>query len=71
MSLAGSFTYQPTPAYKVSKAALNMLTVQYALDLGKEGLIFIAINPGVCRSIHLERKGCTVVNLNLLTNVGS
>lgn len=53
MTLAGSFTYQPTPAYKISKAALNMLTVQYALDLGKEGLIFLAVNPGVCYSLIL------------------
>ena len=38
----------PIPAYKVSKAALNALTVQYALELEKDGFIVQAINPGVC-----------------------
>ncbi|KAL1969955.1 hypothetical protein VTN77DRAFT_7465 [Rasamsonia byssochlamydoides] len=46
LTLAPQYTYQPVPAYKISKAALNMLTVQYALDEGKDGLIFLAVNPG-------------------------
>jgi NAD(P)-dependent dehydrogenase (short-subunit alcohol dehydrogenase family) len=37
----------PLPAYKVSKAALNALTMQYALALQKEGFVVVAINPGV------------------------
>lgn len=36
-----------TPAYKVTKAALNMLTVQYAQDLEEEGFTVLAITPGV------------------------
>ncbi|KAH8824194.1 dehydrogenase [Flagelloscypha sp. PMI_526] len=36
----------PSHAYKVSKAALNMLTVQYALDLEDEGFCVIAFSPG-------------------------
>ncbi|KAL8765506.1 MAG: hypothetical protein Q9209_007440 [Squamulea sp. 1 TL-2023] len=38
--------YLPAPAYKISKAAMNSLTVQYALDYEKEGFTFMAISPG-------------------------
>ncbi|KAI8931410.1 hypothetical protein NX059_011740 [Plenodomus lindquistii] len=36
----------PAPAYKISKAALNALTVQYALDHQEEGFTFMALSPG-------------------------
>ncbi|KAJ5595317.1 short chain dehydrogenase domain-containing protein [Penicillium hispanicum] len=36
----------PAPAYKISKAAMNSLTVQYALDYEKEGFTFMALCPG-------------------------
>lgn len=51
-STLGSITLAPTVAewpllsYKVSKTALNALTVQYALELQKEGFVFVAMNPG-------------------------
>jgi len=38
----------PTSTYKVSKAAVNMLTVQWALDLAKEDFTIISTHPGVC-----------------------
>ncbi|KAK1595299.1 uncharacterized protein LY79DRAFT_547317 [Colletotrichum navitas] len=38
--------FSPSPAYKISKAAMNALTVQYALDHGKEGFSFMALCPG-------------------------
>ena len=44
---AAEYTFQPSPAYKISKAALNMMTVQYALALAGEGFIVISIDPGV------------------------
>lgn len=34
------------PAYKISKAALNMLTVQYAAELAPKGFTVFAISPG-------------------------
>ncbi|WDK15664.1 hypothetical protein CGRA01v4_06945 [Colletotrichum graminicola] len=37
--------FSPCPAYKISKAAMNALTVQYALDHGKEGFSFMALCP--------------------------
>lgn len=40
-----------TPAYNITKAALNMLTVQYALSLGDEGFTVFCVSPGVCISI--------------------
>ncbi|KAF3398275.1 hypothetical protein F1880_005607 [Penicillium rolfsii] len=43
---APAWEQQDSPSYKVSKAALNMLTVQYALSLADEGFIIIAISPG-------------------------
>ena len=35
------------PSYKVSKAALHALTVQYALALEKEGFTVVSVSPGV------------------------
>lgn len=40
----------PVPAYKISKAALNMLTLQYAQEYANEGFTFMAISPGVSLS---------------------
>lgn len=45
--MAPIYQVQPTPAYKVSKAALNMLTVQYALSFADQGFTFITLSPGV------------------------
>ena len=45
--MAATFSPSPAPAYKVSKAALNMLTVQYALSLKNEGFTAVVISPGV------------------------
>lgn len=42
-----SYSYAPVPAYKISKTALNMLTVQYAIEFEKEGFAFFALSPGV------------------------
>lgn len=42
----------PTPAYKITKAALNMLTKQYAYSLAGEGFTVLAVSPGV-RSLSL------------------
>jgi NAD(P)-dependent dehydrogenase (short-subunit alcohol dehydrogenase family) len=36
----------PVPAYKISKAALNMLTVQYASELARQNFTVFAISPG-------------------------
>ncbi|CAJ0545129.1 Ff.00g086020.m01.CDS01 [Fusarium sp. VM40] len=46
IGMAGHFMFQPTPAYKVAKAALNMLTVQYAHELKSEDITVIAVCPG-------------------------
>lgn len=48
ITLSRSAHYLPAPAYKISKAAMNSLTVQYALDYEKEGFTFMALSPGVC-----------------------
>lgn len=49
---AEDFRVAPTPAYKVSKAALNMLTVQYAQQYETEGFTVLAVSPGVsCRNM--------------------
>ncbi|CAI7568690.1 unnamed protein product [Penicillium manginii] len=47
---ARSFLYAPCPAYKISKAALNSLTVQYALFYEADGFIFLCVNPGWLRT---------------------
>ncbi|KKY27605.1 putative short chain oxidoreductase [Diplodia seriata] len=46
ITMAPYFGHMPSPAYKVSKAALNMLTAQYSLALADEGFTFVAICPG-------------------------
>ncbi|EKG14038.1 Short-chain dehydrogenase/reductase SDR [Macrophomina phaseolina MS6] len=43
---APTYALFPVPAYKVSKAALNMLTVQYAQSFAEEGFTFVAVSPG-------------------------
>ncbi|RAO66811.1 uncharacterized protein BHQ10_002823 [Talaromyces amestolkiae] len=51
-STLGSITWShksdiaPVPAYKISKAALNMLTVQYATELAPKKFTVFAISPG-------------------------
>ncbi|KAE8420032.1 short chain oxidoreductase [Aspergillus pseudocaelatus] len=40
----------PVPSYKVTKAALNMLTVAYSQELDKEGFTVFCISPGWCRT---------------------
>ncbi|KAH8824268.1 short-chain dehydrogenase/reductase SDR [Flagelloscypha sp. PMI_526] len=47
-SISQARLYRGIPAhgYKVSKAALNMLTLQYALDLASEDFCVIALAPG-------------------------
>jgi NAD(P)-dependent dehydrogenase (short-subunit alcohol dehydrogenase family) len=41
------YSTMAVPAYKVSKAALNMLAVQYAQLYTGEGFTFPAVSPGV------------------------
>jgi len=44
------YSIMAVPAYKVSKAALNMLTVQYAQSFADEGFTFLAVSPGWLRT---------------------
>ena len=37
-------------AYRASKAALNMLTVTLARDLGRDGIVTVALHPGWVRT---------------------
>ena len=55
--------------YKVSKAALNMLTVQWAVTLGEEGFTVQSISPG-----HLTTKlgtGSGMIDADLPADVGA
>ena len=40
----------PFPSYKISKTAVNMLTVQYAMELGPKGFTVFAVSPGWLRT---------------------
>jgi NAD(P)-dependent dehydrogenase (short-subunit alcohol dehydrogenase family) len=53
LTLAEHFSIFPLPAYKISKAALNALTIQWAHALSGEGFVVTAINPGVSVSLLL------------------
>ncbi|KAF2847820.1 short-chain dehydrogenase-like protein [Plenodomus tracheiphilus IPT5] len=46
IALSPTFKFTPVPAYKVAKAALNMLTVQWHLAKYDEGFSFISLQPG-------------------------
>ncbi|KAK4183815.1 hypothetical protein QBC35DRAFT_507237 [Podospora australis] len=46
IAVAPSFAAMPAPAYKIIKAAMNALTVQWALDHEKDGFTFVALCPG-------------------------
>ncbi|KAE8143762.1 hypothetical protein BDV38DRAFT_289633 [Aspergillus pseudotamarii] len=46
MTHAETSSFANCPAYKISKAALNALTVQYAMSYKDEGFTFLAVNPG-------------------------
>ncbi|BDD63493.1 hypothetical protein MAP00_008376 [Monascus purpureus] len=46
IGMAPRYAIFPVPAYKVSKAALNMLTVQYAQSFADQGFTFLTISPG-------------------------
>jgi NAD(P)-dependent dehydrogenase (short-subunit alcohol dehydrogenase family) len=56
VSMAPKYAIIAVPAYKVSKAALNMLTVQYAQSYAKEGFTFLAISPGVSVTCWIESE---------------
>ncbi|KAJ5960777.1 Short-chain dehydrogenase/reductase SDR [Penicillium vulpinum] len=51
-SIARADVYRsmPSPAYKITKAALNMLTVQYAQQYAEDGFTVLAITPGWLRT---------------------
>jgi NAD(P)-dependent dehydrogenase (short-subunit alcohol dehydrogenase family) len=52
------------PAYKITKAALSMLTYQYALEYEKEGFTIFQVSPGVCCISHSEKmckKNCWLI----------
>ncbi|KAJ6099285.1 hypothetical protein N7467_000820 [Penicillium canescens] len=46
ISNARKFAQPPYPAYKISKAALNSLTAQYAIEYENDGFAFFSICPG-------------------------
>ena len=46
MAMKENFALAPFPSYKISKAALNMLMILYAIELGPKGFTVFAVNPG-------------------------
>jgi NAD(P)-dependent dehydrogenase (short-subunit alcohol dehydrogenase family) len=46
MAMKENFALAPFPSYKISKAALNMLMLQYSMELGPKGFTVFAVNPG-------------------------
>ncbi|KAK7943114.1 NAD(P)-binding protein [Apiospora aurea] len=51
-----SFAYQdvfvrlPAPAYKITKAALNMLTLQWGMEYRDQGFTIFGVSPGWCKT---------------------
>ena len=50
IAIASELAFAAVSSYKISKTALNMLTVQYALDLKEEGFTVVAVSPGNLRT---------------------
>ncbi|PHH90095.1 hypothetical protein CDD83_4552 [Cordyceps sp. RAO-2017] len=50
MGYGKRFQFAPVPAYKITKAAMNMLSVQYAMEYEREGFTVLAISPGWLRT---------------------
>lgn len=46
MTRVRAYSFSPTQAYKITKAAMNMLTAQWAMALESEGFTVLAITPG-------------------------
>ncbi|KAF2724380.1 short chain oxidoreductase [Polychaeton citri CBS 116435] len=46
MEMSQRFALFPVPAYKITKAAMNMLTVQYAQEYASKDLVIFALSPG-------------------------
>ncbi|KAJ4260536.1 hypothetical protein NW762_007277 [Fusarium torreyae] len=64
---APKYMITPTPAYKVSKAALNMLTVQWAHSFSKEGFTIVALSPGWLKT----NLGGSIADLEVETGVNA
>ncbi|KAL3483951.1 hypothetical protein BJX62DRAFT_219405 [Aspergillus germanicus] len=50
ITLGPVFSMNSAHAYKISKAAMNMLTMQYAVDYKDEGFTAFALSPGWLRT---------------------
>ncbi|KAL4799184.1 hypothetical protein BDV19DRAFT_355417 [Aspergillus venezuelensis] len=50
IGLSPKFHMNPAYSYKVSKAGMNMLTSQYAIEFSREGFTSFAISPGWLRT---------------------
>ncbi|KAF7193793.1 putative oxidoreductase [Pseudocercospora fuligena] len=47
IAMTRDYSFAPTQAYKISKAGMNMLNAQWAMEFEKEGFTFLAVSPGV------------------------
>ncbi|KAL3471765.1 hypothetical protein BJX99DRAFT_266516 [Aspergillus californicus] len=76
IGVAPAMAVQDSPSYKVSKAALNMLTVQYALSFADEGFTFTVLNPGWVKTelggdnADIDIETSTEAVLDLISRVG-
>lgn len=73
MGMSSTFKDFPHTAYKISKAALNMLTLQYAHAFADQGFTFTAISPGVSTRIpiHTPHHGHILSHANTRLVVGA
>ncbi|KAL7424297.1 hypothetical protein Q5752_001887 [Cryptotrichosporon argae] len=69
LTLARATRVFPVPAYKISKAALNALTVQLALALEDEGFTVASLSPGVIKSEYGGDNDVDVVATAMLAKI--
>lgn len=48
--------FSVTAPYSISKAAVNMVVAKYAAEYKKDGLIFLALSPGLVNTQESTRK---------------
>jgi NAD(P)-dependent dehydrogenase (short-subunit alcohol dehydrogenase family) len=58
VSWAHKFATNNAQEYQISKAAVNMLNMKYALDHADEGFTFLLISPGVSYQPTLSLASC-------------
>lgn len=57
--LTSQFNVSEAGPYSISKAAVNMLVAKYSAQYAKDGVLFLAISPGVVETGGFAKRKCS------------